>query len=56
MLGTQFTGECVRWPAVCGAYSQVFATKAYGNMLALDGVIQVTDRDEFSYQVPRVIA
>lgn len=25
-------------------------TKAFGRMLVLDGVIQTTDRDEFSYQ------
>ncbi len=25
-------------------------TKAFGKMLVLDGVIQTTDRDEFSYQ------
>eukprot|EP01134_Creolimax_fragrantissima_P007874 CFRG7874T1 len=29
---------------------QVFKSKTYGNVLALDGVIQCTDRDEFSYQ------
>jgi len=28
----------------------VFKSKAYGNVLALDGVIQCTERDEFSYQ------
>jgi spermidine synthase len=28
----------------------VFKSKTYGNVLALDGVIQVTERDEFSYQ------
>lgn len=28
----------------------VFKSKSYGNVLALDGVIQVTERDEFSYQ------
>ena len=30
---------------------QMFETKKYGNMLTLDGVIQVTERDEHSYQV-----
>ncbi|XP_041377619.1 spermidine synthase-like [Gigantopelta aegis] len=28
----------------------VFKSKTYGNVLVLDGVIQATDRDEFSYQ------
>jgi len=28
----------------------VFKSKTYGNVLVLDGVIQCTDRDEFSYQ------
>ena len=32
---------------------QVFQTKTYGRMLALDGVIQITERDEASYQVRR---
>lgn len=30
---------------------QVFETKTWGRMLALDGVIQLTERDECSYQV-----
>ena len=28
----------------------VFKSKTYGKVLVLDGVIQVTERDEFSYQ------
>ncbi len=28
----------------------MFKSKTYGNVLALDGVIQVTERDEFAYQ------
>ncbi len=28
----------------------VFRSKTYGNVLILDGVIQVTERDEFAYQ------
>jgi spermidine synthase len=28
----------------------IFKSKTYGNVLVLDGVIQLTDRDEFSYQ------
>ncbi|KAJ2850649.1 putrescine aminopropyltransferase [Coemansia erecta] len=28
----------------------VFESKTYGNVLVLDGIIQVTERDEFSYQ------
>ncbi len=28
----------------------VFKSKTYGNVLVLDGVIQVTERDEFAYQ------
>lgn len=28
----------------------VFKSKTYGNVLVLDGVIQITERDEFSYQ------
>ena len=27
-----------------------FPSKSYGNVLVLDGVIQCTERDEFSYQ------
>ncbi len=30
---------------------QVFETKSFGRMLALDGVIQLTEKDECSYQV-----
>jgi hypothetical protein len=30
---------------------QVFETKTFGRMLVLDGVIQLTERDECSYQV-----
>lgn len=29
----------------------VFESSNYGNVLVLDGVIQVTERDEFAYQV-----
>ena len=29
---------------------QVFKTKALGNVLVLDGVVQVTEMDEMSYQ------
>ena len=29
---------------------QVFDTSEYGRMLVLDGIIQLTERDEFSYQ------
>ena len=29
----------------------VFKSTSYGTVMALDGVIQVTERDEFSYQV-----
>ncbi|EDQ91603.1 uncharacterized protein MONBRDRAFT_23668 [Monosiga brevicollis MX1] len=29
---------------------QILKTKTYGNALCLDGVIQITERDEFSYQ------
>jgi len=28
----------------------VFKSKTYGTVLALDGVIQLTERDEFAYQ------
>ena len=28
----------------------VFQSEAFGKVLVLDGVIQVTERDEFSYQ------
>jgi spermidine synthase len=28
----------------------VFESESHGNVLVLDGVIQVTERDEFSYQ------
>ena len=30
----------------------VFESETYGNVLVLDGVIQCTERDEFSYVVP----
>ena len=29
---------------------EVFKSKTYGTVLSLDGIIQLTDRDEFSYQ------
>lgn len=29
----------------------VFESEAFGTVMTLDGVIQVTDRDEFAYQV-----
>lgn len=29
---------------------KVLETEAYGTMLVLDGAVQITDRDEFSYQ------
>ena len=28
----------------------MFKSKTYGNVLVLDGIIQVTERDEFAYQ------
>lgn len=31
-------------------FSRYFCSTNYGNVLVLDGVIQVTERDEFSYQ------
>jgi spermidine synthase len=31
----------------------VFQSQTYGKVLVLDGVIQCTERDEFSYQVRR---
>lgn len=33
----------------------VFESTNYGNVLVLDGVIQATERDEFSYPSPRPI-
>lgn len=32
----------------------VFESETYGNVLVLDGVIQCTERDEFSYVSPRI--
>jgi spermidine synthase len=37
-------------PLLCLQDVCVFETDAYGTVLVLDGVIQATDRDEFSYQ------
>jgi spermidine synthase len=37
--------DCVGLQDIC-----VFESEAYGRVLVLDGVIQATDRDEFSYQ------
>lgn len=34
----------------------VFESETYGNVLALDGLIQCTERDEFSYVPFRIIA
>ena len=31
--------------------AQVFESETYGRVLVLDGCIQLTERDEFSYQV-----
>ena len=33
----------------------VFESETYGNVLVLDGVIQCTERDEFSYVLDSVI-
>lgn len=45
---------CCHWLALCHLlFLQdvcVFESAAYGTVLVLDGVIQATDRDEFSYQ------
>src|SRR3984885_4019378 len=32
----------------------VFESETYGNVLVLDGVIQCTERDEFSYHFPKL--
>uniref|UniRef100_A0AAY4BPL5 Spermidine synthase n=1 Tax=Denticeps clupeoides TaxID=299321 RepID=A0AAY4BPL5_9TELE len=60
-----FTETCTLWPGQAMSlqveevlYHQksqfqdvmVFKSKTYGNVLVLDGVIQCTERDEFSYQ------
>ncbi|XP_064423893.1 spermidine synthase [Latimeria chalumnae] len=60
-----FTETCILWPGQATSlqveevlYHQkskfqdvlVFRSKTYGNVLVLDGVIQCTERDEFSYQ------
>ncbi|XP_041129733.1 spermidine synthase-like [Polyodon spathula] len=60
-----FTETCTLWPGQALSlqveeilYQQksqfqdvmVFKSKTYGNVLVLDGVIQCTERDEFSYQ------
>ncbi|KAL6083223.1 hypothetical protein STEG23_010563 [Scotinomys teguina] len=41
-----------RWRTLRASYpaTQQATHKTYGNMLVLDGVIQCTERDEFSYQ------
>jgi hypothetical protein len=36
-----------------GLPSQVFESETYGRVLVLDGCIQLTERDEFSYQARR---
>lgn len=39
-----------QWPIFLTQDICVFESSAYGRVLVLDGVIQATDRDEFSYQ------
>ncbi|CAL8323957.1 unnamed protein product [Merluccius merluccius] len=60
-----FTETCTLWPGQAMSLQveeilykkkskfqdvMVFKSKTYGNVLVLDGVIQCTERDEFSYQ------
>ncbi|KAI9530920.1 spermidine synthase isoform X2 [Gymnodraco acuticeps] len=60
-----FTESCALWPGQAMSLQveevlyhkksdfqdvMVFKSKTYGNVLVLDGVIQCTERDEFSYQ------
>ncbi|XP_043937138.1 spermidine synthase [Protopterus annectens] len=60
-----FTEKCALWPGQAMSLQVeevlyhkrsrfqdvlVFRSKTYGNVLVLDGVIQCTERDEFSYQ------
>jgi len=57
-LGTLWPGQCMSLEVEeilfegKSLYQDVvvFKSKTYGNVLSLDGVIQVTERDEFSYQ------
>jgi hypothetical protein len=41
---------CADPPLAC---PQVFESETYGRVLVLDGCIQLTERDEFSYQARR---
>lgn len=42
-----------RLAAAVAPPSQVFESESYGRVLVLDGCIQLTERDEFSYQARR---
>lgn len=43
-------GELTRTSPSCVITTQVFEAETYGRVLVLDGCIQLTQRDEFSYQ------
>jgi len=57
-LGPLWPGQCMSLEIEKVLYDQkspyqhvqVFQSKSFGKVLALDGVIQVTERDEFAYQ------
>lgn len=40
-------------PALSFQHVQVFKSKTFGNVLVLDNVIQLTERDEMAYQGSR---
>eukprot|EP00976_Prorocentrum_cordatum_P000060 1203-Prorocentrum_minimum.AAC.2 len=42
---------CAQHPGDPSRNGKVFESEAFGNVLVLDGVIQCTQKDEFSYQV-----
>jgi Spermidine synthase tetramerisation domain len=44
------TSSCPDAGQLAGQDVALLRTKAFGRVLVLDGVIQTTDRDEFSYQ------
>ena len=37
-------------------WAQVFESETYGRVLVLDGCIQLTQRDEFSYQARHIVS
>ena len=50
---TSWCAPCEQLPVSTSQCSQVFESETYGRVLVLDGCIQLTQRDEFSYQARR---